>query len=193
MLVVRSACVYMTPVSITATVTEALPVVTSQASRQVHVRVVGGIEAPELVETRIVRRRRDPVEIVRLRVEDARLALELGGDRGERCLIETDELQARCAQAVLACRLVSPEDAATRHLADTGLEADDQLSGYVRVAGGHRLLPRAARGRSDGETGRECRQEAGENDGAPFHPIVLALNGLELDPYRVVSACRPSG
>ena len=32
MLVVRSACVYKTPVSITATVTEALPVVTSQAS-----------------------------------------------------------------------------------------------------------------------------------------------------------------
>ena len=150
--------------------------------RHVHVRVVCRVEAPELAELRIVRRRRDPVHVVRLHVQDAGLALELDGDRGERCLIETDELQARCAQAVLPCRLVSTEYAATSRLAEAGREADDQLSGYVRTAGRHRLVPRA-RGRSGGETGRECRQEAGENDGAPSHPIVLALNGLELYPY----------
>ena len=154
----------------------------SQVFRQVHVRAVCRVEAPELAELRIVRRRRDPVHVVRLHVQDAGLALELDGDRGERCLIETDELQARCAQAVLPCRLVSTEYAATSRLAEAGREADDQLSGYVRTAGRDRLVPRA-RGRSGGETGRECRQEAGENDGAPSHPIVLALNGLELYPY----------
>ena len=99
MLPARSGCVYMTPVSITATVTEALPVVTSQASGHVHVRVACGVETPELAEPRIVRRRRDPIDVVRLRVQDAGLALELCSDRGERCLIETDELQARCAQS----------------------------------------------------------------------------------------------
>jgi hypothetical protein len=52
----------------------------------------------------------------------------------------------------------------------------------VRTPGRHHVVPRA-RGRSGRETGRERRQKADENDGAPLHPIVLAENGLELDPY----------
>jgi hypothetical protein len=77
---------------------------------------------------------------------------------------------------------VLSEDAPTGRLGEAGLEVDDQLAGYVWAPGRHRLVPRARR-RSGGETGRECRQQAGENDGAPSHPIVLAENGLELDPY----------
>ena len=76
--------------------------------RHVHVRVVCRVQAPELVELRIVRRRRDPVHVVRLHVQDAGLALELGGDRGERHLIETDELQAgarRLCFLAASCRL----------------------------------------------------------------------------------------
>ena len=150
----------------TPTATLELPVVDVPGLGRVDVRVgraaglPGVVHAPELVVTRVVGRRRDRDDVVRLDVAHSwvvqerlrHLILRSGDDPDEGGVDLVEPLSLARPGLLDDSRLLGGRDA--------GLEAHDQLVGHDGWARGDRVPPERSGGRQDEEAGRNRHEHA---------------------------------
>ena len=160
----RSGWLEAIPLSRTATSTFELPRVRVQAAGA-SMSLSLGWERPQVdVEDGVVRNRAQPVDVVRLRVKDVRVALELGdGGLDGDAVRQTDERRTGEPQALDEPPLGTREGAGPRRSRRARTEADDDLARHVlgRPRSGAVALEPGGRGRACTRAGcaeKEYRQ-----------------------------------